>query len=201
MFGSGRDELYVGLLATNVCLRRRGLEKATSLEVNQCIPPRSKFNASDIPDLTGKVVIVTGANTATAMDEFNTTTGKETVFFKLDLGNLKSVKTAAEERLSKETRLDVLNNNAGVMLPPVSRFLTERGYSKGNAVLASELDRRYRAEEICLGFYDTTHGVLTQLYAAISPAATDLGGKYLVPWARIRPSRQDAHSSQLGQEL
>lgn len=33
MFGSGRDELYVGLLATNVCLRRRGLEKATSLEV------------------------------------------------------------------------------------------------------------------------------------------------------------------------
>ena len=28
----------------------------------QTFPPQSKFNVDDIPDLTGKVIIVTGAN-------------------------------------------------------------------------------------------------------------------------------------------
>jgi hypothetical protein len=31
--------------------------------IGQVIPPQSKFNLEDIPDLTGKVIIVTGANT------------------------------------------------------------------------------------------------------------------------------------------
>lgn len=69
-----------------------------------------------------------------------------------------------------------------------------------------------------LGLYDTTHGALTQLYASTSPAAAGLGGKvgfydiciirdvekyhqYLVPWARIGPSREDAHDPQLGKAL
>jgi retinol dehydrogenase-12 len=30
---------------------------------SQMFPPKSKFNVEDIPDLTGKVIIVTGANT------------------------------------------------------------------------------------------------------------------------------------------
>jgi len=30
--------------------------------VSQSLPPKSKFSVEDIPDLTGKVVIVTGAN-------------------------------------------------------------------------------------------------------------------------------------------
>jgi hypothetical protein len=30
--------------------------------LSQTFPPKSKFNVEDIPDLTGKVVIVTGAN-------------------------------------------------------------------------------------------------------------------------------------------
>jgi hypothetical protein len=34
----------------------------TSL-IGQTFPPKSKFNAEDIPDLTGKVIVVTGANT------------------------------------------------------------------------------------------------------------------------------------------
>jgi retinol dehydrogenase-12 len=31
--------------------------------ISQSIPPKSKFSVDDIPDLSGKVIIVTGANT------------------------------------------------------------------------------------------------------------------------------------------
>lgn len=31
--------------------------------INESFPPKSKFNVEDIPDLSGKVIIVTGANT------------------------------------------------------------------------------------------------------------------------------------------
>lgn len=31
--------------------------------LSQSVPPKPKFSANDIPDLTGKVIIVTGANT------------------------------------------------------------------------------------------------------------------------------------------
>jgi len=30
---------------------------------NEGLPPKSKFNVENIPDLAGKVIIVTGANT------------------------------------------------------------------------------------------------------------------------------------------
>ncbi|KAF8843276.1 NAD(P)-binding protein [Paxillus ammoniavirescens] len=293
--------------------------------LSQSFPPKSTFNVSDIPDLTGRIVIVTGANTGigketvkallqhnakvylaarnqakseAAIQELKLSTGSEAIFLKLDLGNLKAVKAAAEEFLSKETRLDVLINNAGVMFSP-TEDLTANGYdlqfgtnvlghhyltklllptlistakassdgkarvvtvsssahvmgslnfgtfkdtsarknisthtlyaqSKyGNVVFALELDRRCKSEGIVsislnpgnirsdlqrhMGsisrsllrtmLYDTTHGALTQLYAATSPAAAELGGQYLVPWARIGPSRKDAHDPKLGQAL
>jgi retinol dehydrogenase-12 len=42
----------------------------------------------------------------------------ELVFIQLDLADLATIKTSAEEFLSKETKLHVLFNNAGVMCPP-----------------------------------------------------------------------------------
>jgi len=42
----------------------------------------------------------------------------ELVFLKLDLDDLSTIKASAQEFLDKETRLDVLWNNAGVMIPP-----------------------------------------------------------------------------------
>ncbi|KAF9780976.1 NAD(P)-binding protein [Thelephora terrestris] len=116
--------------------------------------PTSKFSVNDIPDLTGRVVIVTGGNTGigketvkallcknakvylaarsedrakAAIEDLKQTTGKEAIFLKLDLSSLKSVKTAAEDFLKNESELHILFNNAGVMWPP-SDQLTVDGY-------------------------------------------------------------------------
>ncbi|OAX35984.1 NAD(P)-binding protein [Rhizopogon vinicolor AM-OR11-026] len=122
--------------------------------VGETFPPATKFHVSDIPDMSGKVVLVTGANTGigketarvlltknakvyiacrdkvkgeAAVAELKKSTGNEAVFLQLDLANLKSVKAAAEKFLSKEPLLNVLFNNAGVFNPPVE-MLTDDGY-------------------------------------------------------------------------
>jgi len=90
-------------------------------------------------DLTGKVVIVTGGTggiglctaeqlikqkatvvVAGRSVEPGTKVAKEigAVFMKLDLTSLQSVRDFAAAFLSKYDRLDVLVNNAGVMMPP-----------------------------------------------------------------------------------
>ncbi|KAK6981593.1 hypothetical protein R3P38DRAFT_2578349 [Favolaschia claudopus] len=114
-----------------------------------------KFNpARDIPDLSGKVIIVTGGNSGIgyetvkallsknakvylaarskskaipAIEQLYTETGKRAEFLALDLADSKSVREAAEEFLSKEQKLDILFNNGGVMVPPTDQ-LTRQGY-------------------------------------------------------------------------
>ncbi|KAF5342509.1 hypothetical protein D9611_001525 [Ephemerocybe angulata] len=122
--------------------------------IDQSYPPKPKFSVDDIPDLTGLVVIVTGANTGVgketakallnhnakvyfaardktraeqAIKDLKEETGKEGIFLQLDLSDLPSVKRAAEEFLKQETQLHILFNNAGVMTPPVDQ-LTKQGY-------------------------------------------------------------------------
>ncbi|TFK74636.1 NAD(P)-binding protein [Pluteus cervinus] len=122
--------------------------------ISESFPPKSKFNVSDIPDLSGKVMIVTGGNTGvgketvkallqhnakvylagrsqdrcqTAITDLKNETGKEAIFLRLDLGDLQSVKTAAAEFQSKEEQLHTLFNNAGVMVPPIDQ-LTAQSY-------------------------------------------------------------------------
>ena len=92
--------------------------------LNQSWPPKPQWTVDDIPDLSGKVMIVTGANTGigyetakvllarnarvylacrseekagAAIVKLKEETGKEGVFLRLDLGDLKAVKKAAEE--------------------------------------------------------------------------------------------------------
>jgi retinol dehydrogenase-12 len=48
-------------------------------------------------------------------------------FLRLDLADLTTIKASAEEFLSKETKLHVLFNNAGVMCPPQGSK-TPQGY-------------------------------------------------------------------------
>ncbi|KAJ7645249.1 NAD-binding protein [Mycena polygramma] len=120
----------------------------------QAWPPKSKFSVDDIPDLSGKVIIVTGGNSGVgketvkallnhnakvylaarsaknakaAIDDLKAETGKEAEFLELDLADLRSVKRAAETFTSKETKLHVLFNNGGVMVPPIEQ-LTAQNY-------------------------------------------------------------------------
>ncbi|KAH8082451.1 NAD-P-binding protein [Cristinia sonorae] len=121
---------------------------------SQTFPPKSKFSVDQIPDLSGRVFIVTGGNAGvgyettkallehngkvymasrdktrvqTAVASLKEATGKEAIFLELDLSSLESVRKAAQEFLSKEKELHVLFNNAGVMMPPIDRLTTE-GY-------------------------------------------------------------------------
>jgi retinol dehydrogenase-12 len=121
-------------------------------------PPKAKYDTDrDIPDLTGRVALVTGGYsgigycTAKELLKKNAkvyiagrsrakgdeaienlkkeTDGKTAIFIELDLSSLKSVKDAAADFNSKETELHILFNNAGVMFPPVDE-LTADGYDQ-----------------------------------------------------------------------
>lgn len=68
------------------------------------------------------------ANTAIADIQSHAPNSKGAlVFLKLDLDDLTTIKKSAEEFLSKEDKLDVLFNNAGVMTPPQGSK-TRQGY-------------------------------------------------------------------------
>ncbi|KAJ7599590.1 NAD-P-binding protein [Mycena floridula] len=126
---------------------------STSL-IGQFWPPRAKWFQKDMPDLTGKVMLVTGPKTGIGKEtvkallqhnakvyfaargkedsekvirELEAITGKKAIFLELDLASLSSVRKAADEFLSKERELHVLFNNAGVMMPKLD-LLTKEGY-------------------------------------------------------------------------
>ncbi|KAI0344005.1 NAD(P)-binding protein [Trametopsis cervina] len=122
--------------------------------IAQMYPPKPVWGVNDIPDLSGKVILVTGGNTGVgketvkallaknakvyiatrnkekslaAIEDLKKETGNEAIFLPLDLADLKNVKASAEEFLSKESKLHVLFNNAAVMACP-NEQLTAQGY-------------------------------------------------------------------------
>ena len=67
-------------------------------------------------------------NAEKAIDDIKQThnTSKGNIsFLYLDLGDLRTIKPAAEEIMAKEERVDVLWNNAGVMVPPPGSKTTQ----------------------------------------------------------------------------
>ncbi len=106
------------------------------------------FTAGNVPDQNGRTFLVTGANTGigleatkaiaakgarvlmgcrdsgkahAAMDHIRAAVpGADLAYVPLDQADLSSVRHAAEQ-VAAEPRLDVLVNNAGIMIPPLAR--------------------------------------------------------------------------------
>ena len=115
---------------------------------------KKKWTQDDIPDQAGRIAIVTGANTGIGYEAARALAHKGAVvilacrsrekgeaavariaserprgrvsFAALDLSDLESVRRFADEFKKTHDRLDLLVNNAGVMVPPESR--TRQGF-------------------------------------------------------------------------
>ncbi|KAH9059521.1 NAD(P)-binding protein [Lactarius vividus] len=171
------------------------------------------WTAVDVPDQTGKTVIVTGGNggigretarvllangarvyiatrseekSQEVIEELKKETGKDSIFFlKLDLADLVSIKAAAEEYIGKETELHTLYNNAGV-------------YAVVDKVTTQGFDMQFGTN--VLGHFYLTKLLLPVLIATAknNPAGTvrvvnvsSLGHQYVPPegikWATLGP--------------
>ncbi|RYP83763.1 hypothetical protein DL769_001295 [Monosporascus sp. CRB-8-3] len=126
-------------------------------QLSQYYPPKPAFTEKDLPQLRGKVYLITGANSGLgkelaqllysknakvyiasrseakalqAMDaikQAEPNSSGELDFIRLDLADLSTIKASAQKFLERENKLHVLWNNAGVM-KPAPGSKTAQGY-------------------------------------------------------------------------
>jgi NAD(P)-dependent dehydrogenase (short-subunit alcohol dehydrogenase family) len=105
---------------------------------------RQQWTEADMPDVAGRIVVVTGGNAGLGLQISRVLAGRgarvvlacrsvekgraaaaliggDTAVVRLDLASQASVRAAAEEIRARYTRVDLLINNAGVMDIPYSR--------------------------------------------------------------------------------
>ncbi|EXK36858.1 hypothetical protein FOXG_08986 [Fusarium oxysporum f. sp. lycopersici 4287] len=167
------------------------------------VPNKPPLTEQNLPDQKGKVFLVTGASgglgqllvdilyrhngkvylaarsqskTEEVIQEIKSahpsSTG-ELHFLHLDLDDLSTIKPAATRFLEKESRLDVLWNNAGVMIPPEGSK-TKQGY------------------ELQYGVNNITHFLLTLLLRPALEAAAASAPKNSVRVVWVASSAADA---------
>lgn len=143
-------------------------------------PPKAKFLPENMPDLTDKVVIVTGGNAGIgfvackylllkgatvylacrsqkkaeeAIAKLKEITKSDRAhFIQCDLADLPAIKKCVEDFLSKESQLHILFNSAGVMVCPVEQ-LTKQGYDMqfGTNVIGGERSIPSEERQLILG--------------------------------------------------
>ncbi|KAI2623083.1 putative short-chain dehydrogenase [Hypoxylon sp. NC1633] len=124
----------------------------------QMLPPKPRFTEANLPSLHGKVYIVTGSTAGVGKELARMLYSKDSkvyiaarsqdkaknvieeirkaypsskgdlVFLKLELSDLTGIKASANEFLAKETKLDILFNNAGAQNPQMEPPTTPQGY-------------------------------------------------------------------------
>ncbi|KAI0314560.1 NAD-P-binding protein [Amylostereum chailletii] len=178
--------------------------------IDQWFPPRSKFSVEDIPDLSGRVALVTGGNTGigketvrqllahgakvylaarspakaqSAIEDLERDTGKRAIFLECDLADLAKTRKAAETFLSQEKELHMLFCNGGVMWP------------NKDQLTADGLDLQWGTNVV--GHFLLTKGLLPALLAGVhsSPdgkarvVITSSMAAYLntIHWGSFRP--------------
>lgn len=181
---------------------------------------KPRWTPAQMQDLAGKVVIVTGGSsgigkeivkelllhnakvylaarnpekTEKVIKELTEATGKTAVFLELDLGDLKSVKAAAEVFLSKEKTLDILFNNGGVMLAP-NDMVTVQGhdYHFGVNVLG-----HFYLTKLLLPALLSTEGKARVVTTSSSGIYLNLGNTILFETLKDGPARKTKSPSDL----
>ncbi|KAL6721879.1 hypothetical protein ACLMJK_000984 [Lecanora helva] len=148
---------------------------------------KSFVPATDIPDLGGKVILVTGGNTGLGYEAVRQlaahqpsriylaartpTKGENAVaaikkefpsanvtYLPLDLSSFQSISDAVKQFKSESQRLDILMNNAGIMASPPTKAITNPNLT--NSVPRGSTEEGY---EIQFGTNHMGHALLTHL--------------------------------------
>ncbi|KAI0253326.1 NAD(P)-binding protein [Lactifluus subvellereus] len=187
---------------------------------SQIFPPKPTWTAVDVPDQTGKTVIVTGGNggigketvrgakvyiatrsgekSQKAIDDLKKETGKESIFFlKIDLSDLVSIKAAAEEFIGKESELHTLYNNGGVY-SPIDR-LTKQGFDMqfGTNVLGHFYLTKLLLPVLMATAQKCSPGIVRVIN--VSSIGHYTGAPEVIRWSTLAPGNDPSEQKKLGQ--